>query len=80
VGDCTGRHEIVHIAVQQGEVAGYNVAHADRMKEMNYRLLTEVIFTDPQIAAVGLTEKKAQKRNIPYLAAPVIHLTITVNR
>jgi pyruvate/2-oxoglutarate dehydrogenase complex dihydrolipoamide dehydrogenase (E3) component len=69
VGDCTGRHEIVHIAVQQGEVAGHNVAHPDRMKEMNYRLLTEVVFTEPQIAAVGLTEKKAKKRNIPYLAA-----------
>jgi dihydrolipoamide dehydrogenase len=69
VGDCTGQHEIVHIAVQQGEVAGHNVAHPQHMKEMNYRLLTEVIFTEPQIAAVGLTEKKAQKRNIPYLAA-----------
>jgi pyruvate/2-oxoglutarate dehydrogenase complex dihydrolipoamide dehydrogenase (E3) component len=69
VGDCTGRHEIVHIAVQQGEVAGHNVAHPERMKEMDYRLLIEVIFTEPQIAAVGLTEKKAQKRNIPYLAA-----------
>jgi pyruvate/2-oxoglutarate dehydrogenase complex dihydrolipoamide dehydrogenase (E3) component len=69
VGDCTGQHEIVHIAVQQGEVAGHNVAHPGRMKEMNYRLLTEVIFTEPQIAAVGLTEKKAQKRDIPYLAA-----------
>jgi dihydrolipoamide dehydrogenase len=69
VGDCTGQHEIVHIAVQQGEVAGHNVAHPERMKEMNYRLLTEVIFTEPQIAAVGLTEKKAKKRNIPYVAA-----------
>jgi pyruvate/2-oxoglutarate dehydrogenase complex dihydrolipoamide dehydrogenase (E3) component len=69
VGDCTGQHEIVHIAVQQGEVAGYNVGHPERMKEMNYRPLTEVIFTDPQVAAVGLTEKKAKRRNIPYLAA-----------
>jgi pyruvate/2-oxoglutarate dehydrogenase complex dihydrolipoamide dehydrogenase (E3) component len=59
----------VHIAVQQGEVAGHNVGHPQRMKEMDYRLLTEVIFTEPQIAAVGLTEKKACARNIPYLAA-----------
>jgi pyruvate/2-oxoglutarate dehydrogenase complex dihydrolipoamide dehydrogenase (E3) component len=69
VGDCTGQHEIVHIAVQQGEVAGHNVAHPKRMKEMDYRLLTEVIFTDPQIAAVGLTAKKADARTIPYFAA-----------
>jgi pyruvate/2-oxoglutarate dehydrogenase complex dihydrolipoamide dehydrogenase (E3) component len=59
----------VHIAVQQGEIAGYNVAHPDHMKEMDYRLLTEVIFTEPQIAAVGLTEKKARAKNIPYISA-----------
>lgn len=68
-GDCTGLHEIVHIAVQQGEVAGYNIAHQDRPRTMDYRLLTEVVFTEPQIASVGLTEKSAQVRNIPYLTA-----------
>jgi pyruvate/2-oxoglutarate dehydrogenase complex dihydrolipoamide dehydrogenase (E3) component len=36
---------------------------------MDYRLLTEVVFTDPQVAAVGLTEKSAHVRNIPYLTA-----------
>jgi dihydrolipoamide dehydrogenase len=68
-GDCTGLHEIVHIAIQQGETAAYNISHPPHMKPMDYRLLTEVVFTDPQIAAVGLTEKRAQVRNIPYLVA-----------
>ena len=68
-GDCTGLHEIVHIAVLQGETAAHNIAHPDRLKSMDYRLLTEVVFTDPQIASVGLTEKRAQVRNIPYLTA-----------
>jgi pyruvate/2-oxoglutarate dehydrogenase complex dihydrolipoamide dehydrogenase (E3) component len=68
-GDCTGLHEIVHIAIQQGEIAAYNVAHPDRMKQMDYRLLTEIIFTEPQLAVVGMTEKQAHVRNVPYLAA-----------
>jgi len=68
-GDCTGLHEIVHIAIQQGETAAHNIAHPDRAKQMDYRLLTEVIFTEPQIAVVGLTEKAARARNIPYRAA-----------
>ena len=68
-GDCTGLHEIVHIAIQQGEVAAHNVAHPDRMKPVDYRLLTEVIFTEPQVAVVGLTEKKARAGNLPYLVA-----------
>ena len=68
-GDCAGLHEIVHIAVQQAEIAAHNIAHPGQMKRMDYRLLTEVIFTDPQIATVGLTEKRAHVRNIPYLVA-----------
>jgi dihydrolipoamide dehydrogenase len=68
-GDCTGLHEIVHIAIQQGEVAAHNIAHPDRPRQMDYRLLAEVIFTDPQIAAVGLTEKRAHVRNINYSVA-----------
>ena len=69
VGDCTGPYEIVHIAIQQGEVAAYNIAHPDAPRKIDYRLLTNIVFTEPQIATVGLTEKEAALHNIPYLSA-----------
>jgi pyruvate/2-oxoglutarate dehydrogenase complex dihydrolipoamide dehydrogenase (E3) component len=68
-GDCTGLHEIVHIAIQQGEVAAHNIAEPDRRRAMDYRLLTEVVFTEPQVAAVGLNETMAHVRNVPYEVA-----------
>ena len=68
-GDCTGLYEVVHIAIQQGEIAAHNLAHPDRMKPMDYRLITEVIFTEPQLAVVGLSEKSARAANRTYLAA-----------
>jgi pyruvate/2-oxoglutarate dehydrogenase complex dihydrolipoamide dehydrogenase (E3) component len=68
-GDCTGPHQIVHIAVEQGEVAAHNILHPRRRRRMDYRLLTSVVFTDPQVAAVGLTEKEARARGVPFLAA-----------
>ncbi len=68
-GDCTGPHEIVHLAVQQGEIAAHNIAHATMRRRMDYRLLISVVFTEPQVAFVGLTEKEAKARGIPYLAA-----------
>jgi pyruvate/2-oxoglutarate dehydrogenase complex dihydrolipoamide dehydrogenase (E3) component len=68
-GDCTGPYEIVHIAVQQGEVAGYNIANPAEPKKIDYRLRSAVVFTEPQIATVGLTEKDARAQQIPYLAA-----------
>ncbi len=68
-GDCTGPHEIVHIAIQQGETAAHNIVNARRPRTMDYRLLTSVVFTDPQVAFVGLTETEAIARNIPFHVA-----------
>jgi pyruvate/2-oxoglutarate dehydrogenase complex dihydrolipoamide dehydrogenase (E3) component len=68
-GDCTGPHQIVHIGIEQGEVAAHNIAHPAQQKSMDYRLLTSVVFTDPQAASVGLTEKEAARRNIQCLRA-----------
>ena len=68
-GDCTGPHEIVHIAIQQGEIAAHNIAHPKTPRRIDHRLLAQVVFTDPQIGIVGLTEKEATARSIPYLAA-----------
>jgi pyruvate/2-oxoglutarate dehydrogenase complex dihydrolipoamide dehydrogenase (E3) component len=68
-GDCTGPHEIVHIAVTQGEIAAQNIAQPKSPRRMDYRLLISVVFTEPQVAFVGLTEKEAVARKIPFLAA-----------
>jgi pyruvate/2-oxoglutarate dehydrogenase complex dihydrolipoamide dehydrogenase (E3) component len=68
-GDCTGPHQIVHIGVEQGEIAARNIITPSLKQRMDYRLLCSVVFTDPQVAVVGLTEQRASQRNIPYLAA-----------
>jgi pyruvate/2-oxoglutarate dehydrogenase complex dihydrolipoamide dehydrogenase (E3) component len=68
-GDCTGPHEIVHIAVQQGEIAAHNIAQPKSPRRMDYRLLISIVFTEPQVAFVGLTEKEAEARGIPFLVA-----------
>ena len=68
-GDCAGPHEIVHLAVTQGEVAGHNILKPKARRKMDYRLLISVVFTDPQVAFVGLTEKAAAAQKIPFRAA-----------
>lgn len=68
-GDCTGPHEIVHVAIQQGEIAAHNIAQPGRPRAIDYRLLSFVVFTDPQMAVVGLTEREAKARGIACLAA-----------
>jgi pyruvate/2-oxoglutarate dehydrogenase complex dihydrolipoamide dehydrogenase (E3) component len=68
-GDCAGPHEIVHIAIQQGEAAAHNILKPRKPRRMNYRLLISVVFTEPQVAIVGLTEKCAKTGGIKYLTA-----------
>jgi pyruvate/2-oxoglutarate dehydrogenase complex dihydrolipoamide dehydrogenase (E3) component len=70
VGDVNDVTPIVHLAIQQGEIAGYNATHADQPAKMiDHRLDTEVVFTDPQVAALGLNETHANAEGIPYLTA-----------
>ena len=68
-GDCASPYEIVHLAVTQGEVAAHNIVHPDRPRTMDYRLLMSVVFTDPQVGTVGLTEKTAKERGVEFLSA-----------
>lgn len=69
-GDVTNLYDVVHVAIQQGELAGWNACHPEQApKCFDDRLVTEVIFTDPQVAVVGLTEKACQRRGIAYLAS-----------
>jgi len=68
-GDVCGPHEIVHIAIQQGETAVHNILKPKSPRSMDYRLLISVVFTEPQVATVGLTEKEATARGIKFLAA-----------
>lgn len=63
-GDVCGPYEIVHLAIQQGEIAARNAARLlgklDGAPEpMDYRLRLFALFTEPQLAVLGLTEREA---------------------
>ena len=69
VGDVTGYYPLVHVAIYQGELAARN-AILGTADEADYALQrTHTIFTDPQVAVVGRTEKECRAANVPYLAS-----------
>ena len=51
--------------------AGWNAVHPDKVLLRRYddRLIAQVVFTDPQVASVGLSEKDCRARGIAYLTA-----------
>jgi pyruvate/2-oxoglutarate dehydrogenase complex dihydrolipoamide dehydrogenase (E3) component len=73
-GDVCSPHEIVHIAIQQGEIAARNAARVlgkldGPLEETDYRLKLLAIFTHPQVATAGLSERECAAQNIPVLTA-----------
>lgn len=63
-GDCCGPHEIVHVAIQQGETAARNILNPGTSAVMDYRILLSVVFTDPAVATVGLSEREARAQGL----------------
>jgi pyruvate/2-oxoglutarate dehydrogenase complex dihydrolipoamide dehydrogenase (E3) component len=68
-GDCCGPHEIVHIAVQQAELAARHASKVKGLKPTDERTLLSVVFTDPQMASIGWSEDELIARKIKYATA-----------
>lgn len=56
-GDCTGQPQFVYVAAAGGSRAGVNMTGGEAMLDLS--AMPAVIFTDPQVATVGLTEERA---------------------
>lgn len=70
VGDINGLYEVVHVAIEQGRIAAWNALHPQGpARYFDTRLKMEIVFTSPQVASIGLSEKDCQTHNIPYLVS-----------
>ena len=69
-GDVIGDAMYVYTAAYEGSLAAEN-ALRDASKPRDYRPLPWVIFTDPQVAGVGLDERQAKEAGIDAEAAQV---------
>jgi dihydrolipoamide dehydrogenase len=60
VGDCAGYWQLAHTAFREGEVAAENAMGHDAV--VDNRGVPRPIYTDPEIAGVGLTETEAREQ------------------
>lgn len=59
-GDVTNRPKLVYVAAAAGGIAAENALNGNH-KLLDLAVVPDVIFTDPQVASVGLTEAQATK-------------------
>jgi dihydrolipoamide dehydrogenase len=62
IGDVTGAPYLAHRAMKQGEVVAEVIA--GRKAACDYRAMPSAVFTDPEIATVGLSEAEAKQRGL----------------
>jgi dihydrolipoamide dehydrogenase len=61
VGDCAGYWQLAHTAFREGEVAAENAMGHEAV--VDNRGVPRPIYTDPEIAGVGLTEAEAREQH-----------------
>lgn len=68
VGDVCGPYRFTHMAEYQAGIALANIVFRVPRKT-NYRVVPWAVYTDPEVAAVGLTQAEAEAQGIKYEVA-----------
>lgn len=67
IGECAGSPQFTHVSVDDFRIVRDNMAGGNR--KTSDRLIPHVVFTDPPLARVGLSESEAQRQGIPVRVA-----------
>jgi mercuric reductase len=59
IGRRTGSQMATPVGSQDGGIAAHNALSGEKLRAVNHRVIPRTIFTDPQIAVVGMTEEEA---------------------
>ena len=62
IGDCNGKVMLAHTAYREAEVAVNHML--GKPDEMRYDVIPAVIYTDPEVASVGLSREVAEERGM----------------
>src|SRR3989440_1544406 len=64
IGRETGSQMATPVGAHDGKIAAHNALSGERLREVDHVVIPRVIFTDPQVAVVGLTDEEAAAAGI----------------
>lgn len=68
LGDVCSPQQLKHVANHEARVVQHNLLHPDAMIKADHRFVPHAVFSDPQVASVGLTEAQAREQGLDYTA------------
>ncbi|OLF13343.1 mycothione reductase [Actinophytocola xanthii] len=69
LGDISSPFELKHVANHEARVVQHNLLNPDSPIEADHRFVPHAVFSSPQVAAVGLTERAAKAQGLRYVSA-----------
>jgi glutathione reductase (NADPH) len=63
VGDVTGRHALTPVAVAAGHALAQRLFGGEPQSRFDYAAIPSVVFAEPPLGGVGLTERAARERH-----------------
>lgn len=60
LGDVSSPYQLKHVANHEARVVAHNLAHPRELRSVDHRFVPSAVFTHPQLAGVGLTERQAR--------------------
>ncbi len=67
IGDIANQYQLKHVANHEAATAFWNIAHPDDQREVNHKAVPAAIFSNPQVASVGLTERAATEAGMNFV-------------
>jgi mycothione reductase len=67
IGDVANEYQLKHVANHEASVAFWNIAHPDDLRRVDYTAVPAAVFSNPQVASVGLTEEQASGSGRTYV-------------
>ena len=66
IGDIANSYQLKHLANAEAAVAFWNIANPDKIRRQSYKAVPGAVFSNPQVASVGLTEQDAEAQGVPF--------------
>lgn len=67
LGDVSNPSMLKHAANADARVVAHNLLHPDDLVSANHRAIPYAVFTEPQLAGIGVTEQELRAAHTPYL-------------
>ncbi|HET9649635.1 MAG TPA: mycothione reductase [Microlunatus sp.] len=67
LGDVSSHRMLKHVANAEARVVQHNLLNPGAMTRSDHRAVPQAVFSDPQVASVGLTENAAREQGVRYV-------------